>query len=135
MAPPNAAVSVLHGGWRASLHHTLAELTAYGQRRNGLVPLSSWTLTNKGPPPPNHPTTHLQNSNRTAAKETWERCAHAFIGRVTLSQEPAREGRGFPALSGSLPRQVTLIGVGGRDSMRASQEWAGWDGGRRKADR
>lgn len=77
-------------------------------------------------------TTLLHTYNRMAAKETSEQCAHAFIGWVTLSQEPARERRGLRSLSGSLPRLVTLIGVGGPDSMSASQEWAGLGGGRRK---
>lgn len=131
--------SVLHGGRRASHPHTLADLTAYGQHHNGLASFHLGRSQTRPPRPlPKNiiSTTHLlQSRNRTAAKETPERCAHAFIGRVTLSQEPAREGRGFPALSGSFPRLVTLIGVGGRDSTHASQEWAGWGGGRGKADR
>lgn len=133
MVAPSNTVLVLHGGGRrVSLHRTLAELTACGQHHNGLVSSASWPLTNRA-----HKTTAttlLHTDNRVAAKETSELCAHAFIGWVTLSQEPAREGRGLRSLSGSRRRLITLIGVGG-PSMGASQEWAGLGGGRRKAER
>lgn len=79
----------------------LAFTALCGQHRNGLVSPASWALTNRA-----HKTistTLLHTRNRIAAEETSEHCAHAFIGWVTLSQEPAREGRGLSALSGTSP--------------------------------
>lgn len=70
---------------------------AFGQHHNRLVSPASRPLTNKAQDI--IPTIQLHTRRRIAAKETSERCAHAFIARVTLSQEPAREGRGFPAHS------------------------------------
>lgn len=74
-----------------------------------------------------------QANSQLPAKEASARCASAFIAESGFPESPRARGVAYRSLFRPLSHPVTLIGVGGGDSMRASQEWAGRRGGRRKA--